>query len=72
MKYLKSFLLQDTSEEGDKVLAEVLARKIERQGKYDQVLTPVEVIAGHLRIASAGVQLSSPMHLQLLDSLWET
>ena len=49
MKYFKSFLLQD-SEEGDKVLAEVLARIIERQGKYDQVLTPIEVIASELRL----------------------
>ena len=46
--------------------------EIERQGKYDQVLTPIELIAGHLRIASAGVQLSPLVHLQLLDSLWET
>ncbi len=72
MKYLKSFLLKDTSEEGGKVLAEVLAQKIERQGKYGWVLTPTEVIAAHLGTASAGAQLSPPVHRQLLASRWET
>ncbi len=33
-------------------------RPIERQGKYGLVSTPNEVIAGHLRTASAGAQLS--------------
>ncbi len=72
MKYFKSFLLEDTSEEGSKALSEVLGRKIERQGKYGRVSTPAEVIAGHLQTASAGVQLSPPVHRQLLVSHWKT
>ena len=68
MKYFKSFLLQDTSEEGDKVQAEVLARKIERQGKYDQVLTPTEVIASELRLQGSS---SLPKCICSCCSLWE-
>ena len=65
MKYLKSFQLKDTSEEGRKVLGEVFARKIERQGKYGCVVTPPEVTAGHLRTLSASFQLSPSVHRQL-------
>ena len=72
LKYLKSFLLRDMSEEGGKVLAEMLARKIERQCRYGWALTPTEVTAAHLGTASAGAQLSPPVHRQLLASLWET
>ena len=57
--------MKDTSEEGSKVLGEVLARKIERQGKYGRVVTPPEVTAGHLRTLSASFQLSPPVHRQL-------
>ena len=52
MKYLKSFLLKDSSEQGGKVPAEVLSRKIERQGQYGWVLSPTEGIAAHLRTLS--------------------
>ena len=72
MKYLKSFLLKDTSEQGGKVLVEVLARKIEWQGQYGWVLTPTEGIAAHLGTASASAHLSPPAHRQLLASLWGT
>jgi len=72
LKYPRSFLLKDTSEEGGKVLAEVIARKIERQGKYGWVLTPTEVSAAHLGTASAGAQLSPAVYRQLLASIWET
>ena len=65
--------MKDTSEEGSKVLGEVLARKIERQGKYGRVVTPPEVTAGlHLRSLSAGFQLSPPVHRQLFVNPWET
>jgi len=43
----------------------VLAQPSERQGKYGRVSTPTKVIAGHLRTASAGAQLSPPVHRQL-------
>ena len=61
MKYFTSFQLKDTSKEGSKVLREVLARKIERQGKYGRVVTPPEVTAGHLPTLSAGFQLAPPV-----------
>ena len=43
----------------------MVAQPIERQGKYGRVSMPTKVIAGHLRTASAGAQLSSPVHRQL-------
>ena len=64
--------LKDTSEGGSKVLGEVPARKVERQGKHRRVVTPPEVTAGHLRALSAGFQLSPPVHRQLFVNPWET
>ena len=69
MKHFASFLLKATSEEGSKVVAEVIGQKVERQGKYGRVSTPTEVTAG---LASEGLQLSPPVHQQLLASLCGT
>ena len=62
-------MLKDTTEEAGKILAELSVRKRERQGKYDRVSTPTEVIVEYLQSASARAQLSalSPAHRQQLD-----